>query len=104
MKEAELRDRIADHIEVLENGLVLLKKEKYIPNSLGTKGFIDLYAKDEKGNHVIIELKKSDASAREAIHEVFKYVEGVKSYLGARDHEIRVIVASTDWKIGRAHV
>ncbi len=23
MKEAELRDRIADHIEVLENGLVL---------------------------------------------------------------------------------
>ena len=74
MKEAELRDRIADHIEVLENGLVLLKKEKYIPNSLGTKGFIDLYAKDEKGNHVIIELKKSDASAREAIHEVFKYV------------------------------
>ena len=98
MKEAELRDRIADHIEVLEKGLVLLKKEKYIPNSLGTKGFIDLYAKDEKGNHVIIELKKSDASAREAIHEVFKYVEGVKSYLGAREHEIRVIVASTDWK------
>lgn len=98
MKEAELRDIIADDIEVLGEGLVLLQKEQYIPNSLGTKGFIDLYAKDHKGNHVIIELKKSDASAREAIHEVFKYVEGVKSYLGVKDDEIRIIVASTDWK------
>lgn len=98
MKEAELRDIIAADIEILEKGLVLLKKEQYIPNSLGTKGFIDLYARDSKGNHVIIELKKSDASAREAIHEVFKYVEGVKSYLGVKDSEIRVVVASTDWK------
>lgn len=31
MKEAELRDRIADHIEVLENGLVLLKKRSIYP-------------------------------------------------------------------------
>jgi len=68
LKEAELRDIIAADIEILEKGLVLLKKEQYIPNSLGTKGFIDLYARDSKGNHVIIELKKSDASAREAIH------------------------------------
>ncbi|MFV0516765.1 MAG: endonuclease NucS domain-containing protein [Aminipila sp.] len=98
MREAELRDNISSNIDILEKGLVLLQKEQYIPNSLGTKGFIDLYAKDEKGNHVIIELKKSDASAREAIHEVFKYVEGVKSHLGVRDNEIRVIVASTEWR------
>lgn len=58
MTEATLRDMIAKDIEVLEQGLVLLSKEQYIPHSLGTKGFIDLYAKDKKGNHVIIELKK----------------------------------------------
>ncbi len=98
MTEATLRDMIAKDIEVLEQGLVLLSKEQYIPHSLGTKGFIDLYAKDKNGNHVIIELKKSDASSREAIHEVFKYVEGVKAHLGANDNEIRVIVASTKWR------
>lgn len=97
MKEAELRDIISENIEVLEKGLVLLEKERYIPNSLGTNGFVDLYARDEKGNHVIIELKKSKGSSREAIHEVIKYVEGVKGFLGVKNEEIRVIVASTDW-------
>ncbi|ARL10622.1 endonuclease NucS domain-containing protein [Burkholderia pseudomallei] len=98
MTEAELRDYIAGNIEVLESGLVMLDKEKYIPNELGTRGFIDLYARDAHGHHVLIELKRSDASSREAIHEVHKYVEGVKQYLGVRDEEIRVIVASTEWR------
>ena len=97
MKENELRDMIARSIEKLENGLVLLQKEKYIPNPQGTRGFIDLYAKDMEGKHVLIELKKSDAAAREAIHEVQKYVEGIKQYFGAKDDEIRVIIASIEW-------
>lgn len=98
MTEAEIRDHLAVTITVLEKGLVLLDREKYIPNSLGTRGFIDLYARDQQGHHVLIELKRSDAASREALHEVHKYVEGVKAHLGARDDEIRVIVASTEWK------
>lgn len=98
MTESELRDLLASNIQTLEAGLMLLKKEQYIPNTLGTKGFIDLYAKDSQGHHVLIELKRSNAAAREAIHEVHKYVEGVKHHFGARDDEIRVIVASTEWK------
>lgn len=85
-------------IGVLDPTLELLKKDIYIPNSLGTKSYIDLYAKDQWGHHVLIELKRSNAAAREAIHEIHKYVESVKSHFGVNDDEIRVIIASTEWK------
>lgn len=97
MKEAELRDLLCENLSVLEEGLVLLKKEQYIPNHLGTRSFIDIYAKDKHNHHVLIEVKRSNEAAREAINEVIKYVEGVKIHLGARDDEIRVIIASTKW-------
>jgi hypothetical protein len=98
MTEDQLRDTLATQIDVLEPDLNFLEKEKYIPNSLGTRGFIDLLARDGQGHLVLIELKRTDAAAREAIHEILKYVEGVKAYLGVNDHEIRVFVVSTAWK------
>jgi|GEM_PF-4314783 len=49
MNEAELRDIIANNIEILEPGLVLLNKEKFIPNSLGKNGVRVLYPKGCKG-------------------------------------------------------
>lgn len=97
MKESVLRDLIAKDICKLRPGLTLLQKEQFIPNIHGTKGFIDLYAKDENNRHVLIELKRSAAASRQALHEVSKYIEGVKQYLGAKDSEIVVIIASTDW-------
>lgn len=97
MKEAALRDLIAQQINKLKPGLVLLQKEQYIPSEHGTKSFIDLYAKDEKGCHVLIEIKRSIPVSRDAIHEVIKYVERVKQYFGAKDSEIHVIIASTEW-------
>lgn len=97
MKESEIRDILATNLYVLEDGLILQEKEQYIPNYLGTKGFIDIYAQDKKGNHVLIELKRSKPATRETLHEIIKYVEGVKVHFGARDDEIRVIVASTEW-------
>ncbi|HEX4330071.1 MAG TPA: endonuclease NucS domain-containing protein, partial [Burkholderiales bacterium] len=98
MTEDELRDRLALDISIIESGLTLLGKEQFIPNAIGTSSFIDLYARDSKGHHVLIELKRSDSAAREAIHEVQKYVEGVKQHLAVRDNEIRVIIASTEWR------
>lgn len=98
ISENELQTLVASNIDFLESGLELLSKEKYIPNTLGTRSFIDLYAKDEKNHHVLVELKRSDSASREALHEVHKYVEGVKSHFGCKDGEIRVIVASTEWK------
>lgn len=98
MKEAKLRDLIAQDISKLKPGLTLLQKEKYIPNEHGTRSFIDLYAIDEKGRHVLIEIKRSNASAREAFHEVIKYVESIKQHLRIKDTEIHVIIASTEWE------
>lgn len=97
MKESALRDLIAQHIYKLKPGLTLLQKEQYIPGEHGTKSFIDLYAKDERGRHVLIELKRSATASRQAIHEVNKYAERVKQYFGAKDSEIHVIIASTEW-------
>jgi RecB family endonuclease NucS len=79
MTEAQLRDIIASDISVLGQDLTLLDKEQYIPSSVATRSFIDLYAKDSQGHHVLIELKKSNASAREALHEIHKYVEAVSA-------------------------
>lgn len=98
MKESTLRDLIAQNIEKLKPGLTLLQKEQYIPNEHGTKSFIDLYATDEEKRHVLIELKRSNAAARQAIHEVNKYIECVKQYFGAKDSEVHVIIASTEWE------
>lgn len=98
MQEAALRDLLASQINVLEEGLVLLDIEKYIPSTLGTRSFIDILAKDARGRWVLIELKRSDAASREAIHEIYKYVEAVKGHLGARDDEIRAIIVSTEWR------
>lgn len=97
MKESTLRDLIAQNIEKLKPGLTLLQKEQYIPNEHGTKSFIDLYATDKRNRHILIELKRSTVSARQAIHEVNKYVESVKQYFGAKDSEVHVIIASTEW-------
>lgn len=98
MLEAELRDLICSDISILGSGLVLISKEKYIPNELGTRSFIDIYAKDQDGHHVLIEIKRSNEASREAINEIIKYVEGIKRHFGARDNEIKVIIASTEWK------
>ncbi|MDB5955684.1 MAG: hypothetical protein JWP60_2292 [Ramlibacter sp.] len=96
--EAEIRDALSSRLELLEPGLQLVEIEKYLPNPQGTRGFIDLFARDAAGRFVLIELKRSDAASREALHEVMKYLEAVKAALSARDSEIRILVVSTEWR------
>ena len=98
MLEAPLRDLLAIHISILGDDLEVVKTEQYLPSNIGTRSFVDILARDGRGRWVLIELKRSDASSREAIHEVYKYVEAIKSHLGARDDEVRAIVVSTEWK------
>jgi hypothetical protein len=98
MNEAKLRDLLATQIGVLGTGLTLLNKEQFIPNDIGTRSFIDLYARDLEGHHVLIELKRTDAASREALHEVHKYAEAVKRHFGARENEIVLLVVSTEWR------
>lgn len=98
MNENDLRELIAKNISKLKPGLTLLQREQYIPNNHGTKSFIDLYAKDENGRHILIELKRSNSAARQAIHEINKYIESVKHHFGVNDTEIHTIIASTEWR------
>lgn len=98
MLEAPLRNLLASHISVLGADLEVLKIEQYLPSSIGTRSFVDILAKDGRGRWILIELKRSNASSREAIHEIYKYVEAVKTHLGARDDEVRAIIVSTEWK------
>lgn len=94
--EDEIRDYLAANLDSIEPGLEYYDKELYIPSAIGTRSFIDLVAKD-RGKLVLIELKRSAAASREAIHEILKYVEAVKGHLAIREDELRVVIASTDW-------
>lgn len=97
MNENAIRDLLAKDLSILGVGLELVKKEQYLPPELGTRSFLDILAKDSSGHWVIIEVKKTKAASREAAHEVFKYVEAVQRHFGARNDEIRAIVAAVEW-------
>lgn len=95
--EDKIRDFLANDLSFLENGLTVIKKEYYLPNHFGSKGYIDILARDIFNNFVIIEIKRSQASSREAIQEILKYVGLIKQSFKARDGEIRIIIVSTHW-------
>ncbi|MDB5228241.1 MAG: hypothetical protein JWN78_2434 [Bacteroidota bacterium] len=98
MKEDEIRDLLAGKLHLIQEGLILIEKEKYFPSLIGTRSFIDLFAKDNNGKFVIIELKRSNAAAREAIHELLKYLEAIKENISVKEDEIRLIIVSTEWE------
>jgi len=98
INEATLRDKLAKKLDVLEPNLRLLDKEAYLPHPFGTRSFVDLLAIDSANRYVLIELKRSAESSREAIHEIYKYIEAAKSHLGVREHEVRVLLVSTEWR------
>ena len=95
--ENSIRDKLAQRLEVLEPGLQLIVVEYPLPNPVGTKGFIDILARDSFGNRVIIELKRSNQSAREALHQVFKYSALFRSKEGLTYGQVRSFVVSTEW-------
>ena len=97
MKENEIRDLLVQNLDILNQDYQFLDKEKYLPSKVGTKSFIDILAHNGKGKYIIIELKKSDTAAREAIHELFKYMEAVKENLATKTDEIELVVVSTEW-------
>ena len=47
--EDKIRDKLALHLDILEKEIVLLKKEAFLPNHQGTRGVVDILAKDSRG-------------------------------------------------------
>lgn len=96
--EDTIRDYLAEDLSVISSELILLEKEYYLPHTAGTRGFVDLFAKDSRNRYVIIELKRSKEASRETLHEIIKYVEALKENKNVNESELRVIVVSTDWR------
>lgn len=96
--EDVIRDQLAPRLELLERGLRALDTELHLPNIHGSSGFVDIIARDALGNIVLIELKRSDAASREAIHELFKYVALLRQNHRVPPHRIRCMVVSTEWR------
>ncbi|NSN51771.1 DUF91 domain-containing protein, partial [Enterococcus faecalis] len=90
--ESHIRDYLAENLNFLSDELSLIGKEYLLPNNDGTKGYVDLLAKDKQGNYVIIEIKRSNQAARQALHEIFKYSALLKRNLYIKQSEIRVIL------------
>lgn len=72
--ESALRDQIAQHLTDLEDGLELITTEYSLQSLDGAGGRIDILAKDSCGQTVIIEIKRSNETARQALHELSKYI------------------------------
>jgi RecB family endonuclease NucS len=98
LKETEVRDQLKYRLDLIEPGLQLVDDEFYLRNRIGTGGFVDILAKDSAGRLVVIELKVSKHSERDAITELFKYLALLKVNTAIKDSEIRLLVISTDWR------
>ncbi|RZJ90593.1 MAG: DUF91 domain-containing protein [Chryseobacterium sp.] len=92
-----IRDWLVVNLEFIEPGLQLIEKEHYLPDEMGSSGFIDILCKDVYNNFVIIEIKRSDTAARQTFTEVLKYAALIQNKYSARDSEIRIIILSTHW-------
>lgn len=95
--ESIIRDQLAETLDLIEPGLVLLKKEYPLPNAIGCKGYIDILATDSFNNYVIIEIKRSKESSRQTLQEILKYTGLIKLNFGAMDSELRSIIVSANW-------
>lgn len=95
--EAIIRDNLAQNLAILNPEYELIETEHYIPKSVTTKSFIDILAKDRDNNYIIIEVKRSNQAERQAIHEIYKYVEAIKDKYKVNISEIKAIIVSTSW-------
>lgn len=97
MHEHHIRDYLIENIKLLSPELTFLDKEFKIEPTDGSRGYIDILA-TALGKYVIVEIKRSDQSARSTTNEIAKYVEGLKRKLSLNNDDIRVVVVSTHWK------
>jgi len=72
LDEKEISDYIAEHPEIVEEGLRILRREKPIE-----VGYADLVGVDKDGRYVIIEVKRVHAGV-DAVRQLSNYVNALK--------------------------
>ncbi|MFJ2608709.1 endonuclease NucS domain-containing protein [Streptomyces sp. NPDC087425] len=95
--ESVLRDQLAQNLTLIEPGLSLIGTEFHLRNPHGARGYVDILARDGLGKVVIIELKRSESTARQAIHELFKYATLIRLEHGLGIEQVRCLLVSTVW-------
>ena len=85
--EAEMQRSLAAHPELIEVGLELLDVE--LPVGVGG---VDLYARDQHGRIVVVELKRGRAT-HEAVHQLERYVNRIRDTVA---DEVRGILAAPE--------
>lgn len=95
--EDRIRDYLAAHLELLDESFTLIEKEFSLPNTAGAGGKIDILARDKFRNIVVIEIKRSDKTARQTLNEIFKYTGLLRNNMGLAETQVRIVVVSTDW-------
>lgn len=81
--EEEIRDILAENLELVEKGLRLVEVERKVK-----PGFIDILCVDGEGRLVAVEIKRGIAGA-EAVIQLKRYVEALREELGG---EVRGIL------------
>lgn len=94
--ESRIRDALAADLSILESGLELVDVEYHLPNSEGSRGYVDILCRDRFGRLVVVEIKRSDRTSREALHELHKYTELIQHQLGIGPADLRCLLVSTD--------
>lgn len=95
--ESAIRDHLIKQLDLIEPGLTLVAREHYLKNGSGASGFLDIFACAANGQLVVIEIKRTDAAAREAVQELFKYAALLRQNYLVRDVGYRLIVLSVEW-------
>lgn len=102
--EKDLRQQLEKRLDLIGRDLRLVETEYALPNAHGTRGRVDILARDGHGSWVVIEIKRSESAAREAAHEVMKYTELLCREKKLRPDRIRAVIASTAWEEMRAPI
>lgn len=73
LTEDEMQRVLSAHPELIEAGLRTIRRERPV-----APGFIDIFARDDKGRLVIIEVKRRRADS-EAVHQLFRYIKSFET-------------------------
>ncbi len=95
--EPEVLRFLKDNLHLIEPGLVLVSTNAHVRDPAGSDGYIDILARDARGYHVIIELKRNRNAAREGLQELAKYTRLLAENAGLPQTRMRAIIVSSDW-------
>ena len=81
--EEDMKKAILLEPSIIESGFKPIEDERRV----GESGFIDVFGVDSKGNLVVIEIKRRNATAAD-IKQLINYVNGIERELGRRPRAI----------------